>query len=157
MGKNTVSDSVAKKQCKKYLEELGYSNITSAKGNSCDLLAYKDGSLKLFEVKYSSREDGSEFFGTVMFTELFQAVNNESDYFFLVCRGNENDLDHWFYKIFSVKDFLEFCTLTTPIGHYRIRFNENKEIQKINVGTRGVKITKEMILDIWKKYKEWKP
>jgi len=101
--------------------------------------------LKLFEVKYSTRKDGSEFFGTVMFTELFEAINNE------------NNLENWFYKIFSVSEFLKFCTLTTPIGHYRIRFNENKEILKTNVGIRGVKITKNMILDIWKKYREWKP
>lgn len=157
MGKNTVSDSIAKKQCKKYLEKLGYKDITSAKGKSCDLLAYKNGDLKLFEIKYSTRKDGSEFFGTVMFTELFEAINNEKDYYFIICRGNENNLENWFYKIFSVKEFLKFCTLTTPIGHYRIRFDRNKETLEANVGIKGVKITKTMILDIWKKYREWKP
>ena len=157
MGKKTISDSIAKKQCKKYLKNLGYGNITTAKGNSCDLLGYKDGNIYMFEIKYSSRKSGSEFFGTVMFTEFFQAIKNESNYYFLVCRGNNNTLNNWFYKIFSVKDFLNFCTLTTPIGHYRIQFNENSQPLKLKVGKNGVKISKKMILDIWKKYREWKP
>lgn len=157
MGKRTVSDSIAKQQCAKYLANLGYSDITTAKGNSCDLLGYKNKNLYMFEIKYSSKESGSEFFGTVMFTELFQAIENKKSYHFLVCRGDDKNLDNWFYKIFSVGDFLSFCTLTTPIGHYRIRFNENSQPQKQSTGKNGVKITEEMILDIWKKYREWKP
>lgn len=157
MSKKTISDSIAKQQCKKYLESLGYNGITTAKGNSCDLLAYKNRVLCMFEIKYSSRKSGSEFFGTVMFTELFQAIGNKNNYYFLLCRGDSNNLENWFYKIFSVKDFLDFCTLTTPIGHYRIRFNKDFQPTKLNLGKNGVKITRKMILDIWKKYREWKP
>lgn len=157
MSKNTISDSLAKRQCKKYLEGLGYTNITPAKRNSCDLLAQKNGRLRLFEIKYSTKKEGSDFFGTVMFTELFQAINNESNYYFIICRGDKNNLQNWFYKVFSVNQFLEFCTLTTPIGHYRIRFNKKNKPLEARVGIKGVKITKGMILDIWKKYRQWKP
>ena len=157
MAKKTVSDSIAKQQCKRYLEGLGYSQVSSAKGHSCDLLGRKDGELYMFEVKYSTRNSGSEFFGTVMFTELFQAVNNKENYFFLVCRGLESDLENWFYRLFSVQEFLDYCTLTTPIGHYRLKFDENRSPEKARVGKRGVAISEAMILDIWKKYREWKP
>jgi hypothetical protein len=157
MAKKTVSDSLAKQQCKKYLENLGFSQISSAKGNSCDLLGYKEDILYMFEVKYSTRIEGSEFFGTVMFTELFQAVNNKENYYFLVCRGLEDNLENWFYQLFSVREFLEYCTLTTPIGHYRLKFDENGIPKKAKIGEKGVAISEEMILDIWKKYREWKP
>lgn len=157
MGKKTISDSLAKKQCKKYLEDLGYKKITAARGESCDLLAYKNNRKHMFEIKYSSKTFGAEFFGTVMFTELFQAVGNKKNYYFLVCRGGNDNLGGWFYRIFSVKEFLKFSTLTTPIGHYRIQFDKNNNPMKLHLGKKGVEITEEMIRDIWKKYRQWKP
>src|SRR3989344_9530111 len=120
MGRVTISDSLAKQRCALYLRGLGYKNIARPKGQSCDLLAEKNGLTYMFEIKYSSKRSGFGFFGTVMFTELFQAVTNEDRYYFLVCRGGNSG--KWLFKLFSLEDFLRFCTLTTPIGHYRMTF-----------------------------------
>jgi hypothetical protein len=70
--KKTVSDLLAKNQCTKYLLSTGYSSVIPAKGYSCDLLAYKESTTPyMFEIKYSTKENGDDFFGTVMFSELF--------------------------------------------------------------------------------------
>src|SRR3989338_5859687 len=99
MLKKTVSDSLAKNQCKKYLENLGFENLHPARGNSCDLIGYK----------------------------------NNQQYFF------------------------EICTLTTPICHYRLIVESNGNLKRANIGKKSVMATEKMILDIWKKFREWKP
>ena len=155
MLKKTVSDSLAKTQCKKYLENLGFENLHPARGNSCDLIGYKNNKQYYFEIKYSSKSHG-DFFGCVMFSELFQAISNKKNYYFIVCRKNKK-INNWFYRLFTTEQFLEFCTLTTPIGHYRLIADNNGALKKANIGKKSVIVTERMILDIWKKFREWKP
>jgi hypothetical protein len=57
--------------------------------------------------------------------------------------------------MFSVTEFLKYCTLTTPIGHYRIQMDIGGNM-KAPVKSNA-SISEEMILDIWNKYREWKP
>jgi hypothetical protein len=156
MPKKSISDTLAKSQCGKYLARLGYENLQPAVGRDCDLIGYKNGSLYYFEIKYSSKI-GGDFFGCVMFTQLFRAVSNKERYFFVVCRGDKENLDNWFYKIFTVEEFLGFCTLTTPICHYRMVLDGRGGVKKANIGKKSVVATEEMILDIWKKFRQWKP
>lgn len=156
MPTKTISDSLAKKQCKKYLENLGFESLHPARGSSCDLIGYKNNQQYFFEIKYSSKSHG-DFFGCVMFTELFQALSNKKNYIFVVCRGNRENLDNWFYQIFTVEQFFEFCTLTTPICHYRLIVEPNGNLKRANTGKKSVLATEKMILDIWKKFREWKP
>src|SRR3989339_851724 len=109
-----VSDRPAKAKCKEWLELQGFTDIKPARNQSCDLVARKSDKNYFIEIKYSSKEEGN-FFGTVMLTEMFQAISNRENYMFLVCRGQGENIDDWFFKLFNVKEFIKCCTLTTPI------------------------------------------
>ncbi len=114
-----VSDRLAKVKCREWLEKIGFTDIKPARKQSCDLIARKSDKTYFIEIKYSSKEEGN-FFGTVMLTEMFQAICNKENYLFLVCRGRSDDINDWFFKLFSVEDFIKCCTLTTPIFLYHL-------------------------------------
>lgn len=155
MGKKTVSDSIAKKRCKEFLESKGYDNIISAgRDEGCDLKT--DNDTIFFEIKYSSKPDGN-FFGTVMLTELHKAVTNEDNYYFIVCRGKKEDpFEKWFFNVFNVKEFLDLCTLTTPIFHYHLRFSEKGNIIKPKHKKETVKASEKLVKKMWNEFKRWK-
>lgn len=159
MAQKSLSDSFAKNMCVLYLKSLCYEQISIAgRDDGYDILAYKDSKENFFEVKYSSKKKG-KFFGTVMLTELYKAVNNEENFYFIVCRGNEgdNNLNNWFFKIFSVTEFIEHCTLTTPIFHYHLYLNQFGETtKKVNFKETTIKATKELVLRMWNDFKLWK-
>ena len=155
MAKKTVSDSLPKKKCMEWLKSKGFNNVKLAKKESCDLMAEKDGKIYYIEVKYSSLEKGREFFGTVMLTEMYKAISNKYNYLFLICRGNDK-IDNWFFKLFTVKDFLKYCTLTTPIFHYRISLSENKELSVPKFGERSTLASEHLIKEMWQDFIRWK-
>ena len=70
-----VSNRLAKAKCKEQLEKVGFTDIKTARKQSCDLVGRKSNKTYYIEIKYSSKEAGS-YFGTVMLTEMFQAIRN---------------------------------------------------------------------------------
>lgn len=126
-----------------------------AKNSSCDLFGNKNGKKYFIEVKYSSKENGN-FFGTVMLTELFQAINNSNNYLFLVCRGKDEDIDDWFFKLFSVDEFLKCCTLTTPIFHYHLYPSENGNLTIPNFKESTMGASYGLIKKMWEDFIKWK-
>ena len=151
----TISDKLAKRKCAEWLERNGFNDVELAKNSSCDLIGEKDGEKYFIEVKYSSKEEGN-FFGTVMLTEMFQAINNKNNYLFLVCRGKDEDINSWFFKLFNVDNFLKCCTLTTPIFHYHLypAQNNNLTIPKFKESTMIA--SQKLIIEMWDDFKKWK-
>ena len=151
----TVSDRLAKRKAKEWLESNGFTDVRPAKNESCDLIGKKGGKTFYIEIKYSSKEKGV-FFGTVMLTEMFQAISNKENYLFLICRGTSNDLNDWFFKLFNVQDFIKHCALTTPIFLYSLYINENKEgvVPKFRKSTTLA--SEELISEMWQDFKKWK-
>ncbi|MFH0847336.1 MAG: hypothetical protein V1894_04700 [Chloroflexota bacterium] len=150
-----VSDTLAKTKCKEWLEKNGFTNVRPARNQSCDLIADKDGKLLYIEIKYSSKEEGS-FFGTVMLTEMFQAVCNKENYLFLVCRGQGNNLNDWFFRLFDAEEFLKCCTLTTPIFLYRLESRSTSELTIPEVGSRSTLASEKLIKQMWSDFAKWK-
>ena len=151
----TISDKLAKRKCAEWLKKNGFNNVELAKNSSCDLVGDKNGVKQFIEVKYSSKENGN-FFGTVMLTEMFQAINNRENYLFLVCRGNDENISNCFFKLFNVADFLKCCTLTTPIFHYHLYPDQNNDltIPKFKESTKLA--SQKLIEEMWKDFKKWK-
>ena len=151
----TISDKLAKRKCSEWLEKNGFNNVELAKNSSCDLFGNKNGQEYFIEVKYSSKEEGN-FFGTVMLTEMFQATNNKDNYLFLVCRGKDENIDNWFFKLFSVDEFLKCCTLTTPIFHYHLCLSEKGDLIIPNFKESTTRASYELIKKMWEDFKKWK-
>lgn len=151
----TISDRLAKRKCAEWLEKNGFTDIKSAKNESCDLLGNKNGKIYYIEVKYSSKEKGI-FFGTVMLTELFQAINNKENYLFLVCRGNGENINDWFFKLFKVQDFIKCCTLTTPIFLYHLYPDQNHNLTIPKFKESTMVASQKLIEKMWKDFKKWK-
>ena len=150
----TISDRLPKRMCKDWLEKNDFTDIKPARGESCDLVGKKNDKIYYIEIKYSSKADG-KFFGTVMLTELFQAINNKENYLFLVCRGGNENIEDWFFKLFSVQNFMKLCTLTTPIFHYHLYANNTS--RTIPTFRKDTKLASdELIREMWKDFKRWK-
>lgn len=138
-----------------WLRGKGFNNVTSAKNSRCDLLGDKDGITYFIEVKYSSKESG-KFFGTVMLTEMFQAISKKDNYLFLVCRGREEDINNWFFRLYNVDDFLKCSTLTTPIFHYHLYPDQNNNLTVPRFEKDTVIASEKLIVEMWKDFKRWK-
>ena len=153
--KKTISDKLAKRKCAEWLEKNGFKDIGLARNNRCDLFGKKDGKEYFIEVKYSSKDEGI-FFGTVMLTEMFQAINNKNNYLFLICRGKDENINKWFFKLFSVDKFLKCCTLTTPIFHYHLYPIENGNLTIPNFEENMTLASDKLIKKMWGDFKKWK-
>ena len=151
----TISDKLAKRKCAEWLQKNGFKDVELAKNSSCDLFGKRDGEKYFIEVKYSSKDNGN-FFGTVMLTEMFQAISNKNSYLFLVCRGKDENIDSWFFKLFSVDEFLMCCTLTTPIFHYHLYPTENGNLIIPNFKESTRKASGKLIKKMWQDFKKWK-
>lgn len=151
----TISDKLAKRKCIEWLQKNGFEDVKLAKNSSCDLFSNKGGKKYFIEVKYSSKDDGN-FFGTVMLTEMFQAISNKNNYLFLVCRGQDEDINSWFFKLFNVDDFLKCCTLTTPIFHYHLYPDQNNNLTIPKFKESTVAASQKLIEEMWKDFKKWK-
>ena len=152
---NGNSDVNAKEACKKYLEELGYSNLDckNVKKDCCDIIG-KDKKEKTiyFEVKSSSRSTKVPFGGTVMLTELYKAIENKDCYKFIVCKGKGSEMNNWSFQIFEVDEFIQYCALTTPILRYAYHPNSKKQ-PKFREDT--FKANDELIQNMWNDFKKW--
>lgn len=153
--KNTISDILAKRKCAEWLQKSGFENIESAKNSSCDLIGDKNNTKYLIEVKYSSKESG-KFFGTVMLTEMYRAINNKDNYLFLVCRGDDENINNWFFRLFGVDDFLKCCTLTTPIFHYHLYPAQDANLTIPRFEKNTVIASQKLIEEMWRDFKRWK-
>jgi hypothetical protein len=150
-----VSDRLAKVKCREWLEKIGFSDIKPARSQSCDLIARKSSQTYYIEIKYSSKEEGG-FFGTVMLTEMFQAICNKENYLFLVCRGKNDDINDWFFKLFNVEDFIKCCTLTTPIFLYHLDAKDRFNLTVPNFSKNTILASERLIKQMWKDFKKWK-
>jgi len=150
-----VSDRLAKVKCREWLEKVGFTDIKPARNQSCDLIARKSDKTYFIEIKYSSKEEGN-FFGTVMLTEMFQAICNKDIYLFLVCRGRSDDINDWFFKLFSVEDFIKCCTLTTPIFLYHLDVEGRSNLTVPNFSKNTTLASETLIKQMWKDFKKWK-
>lgn len=151
----TISDKLAKMKCAEWLGKNGFSDIKSAKNESCDLVGKKNGKNFYIEIKYSSKEEG-DFFGTVMLTEMFQAINNKKNYLFLVCRGTTDNINDWFFKLFKVQDFIMSCTLTTPIFLYHLYPSEHGDLIAPKFRKNTILASEKLIRKMWKDFAMWK-
>lgn len=151
----TISDRLAKRKGAEWLKRNGFTDIKSAKNESCDLIGKKNGEVYYIEIKYSSKEKGL-FFGTVMLTELFQAINNRENYLFLVCRGNSDNIRNWFFKIFKTDDFIKCCTLTTPIFLYHLYPDKSGNLITPRFRKDTTLASQELIKEMWKDFKKWR-
>lgn len=120
-------------------------------------MARKSNRTYYIEIKYSSKEQGY-FFGTVMLTEMFQAIRNKESYLFLVCRGRSNNIDEWFFRLFSVEDFIKYCTLTTPIFLYHLDVDakEHFNLTPPKLTENTVIASEQLIRQMWKDFEKWK-
>ena len=150
-----VSDRLAKVKCREWLEKAGFTDIKPARNQSCDLIARKSDKTYFIEIKYSSKEEGN-FFGTVMLTEMFQAICNKENYLFLVCRGRSDDINDWFFKLFSAEDFIKCCTLTTPIFLYHLDVEGRFNLTVPNFSKNTTLASETLIKQMWKDFKKWK-
>lgn len=150
-----VSDKLAKVKCGEWLEKIGFTDVKPARNQSCDLIARRSNQTYFIEIKYSSKEEGS-FFGTVMLTEMFQAICNRDNYLFLVCRGKSDDINDWFFKLFSVEDFIKCCTLTTPIFLYHLDVKDHSDLIVPNFSKNTTLASESLIRHMWEDFKKWK-
>lgn len=150
-----VSDIPAKAKCKEWLESLGFTDIKLAKNQSCDLIAKKSDKTYYIEIKYSSKEEGI-FFGTVMLTEMFQAIHNKENYLFLVCRGKSDNISDWAFKLFSVEDFIKCCTLTTPIFHYHLDVSGQFNLSAPKFTKNTTPASEKLVKQMWEDFQKWK-
>lgn len=153
--KETISDKLAKRMGAEWLRSKGFDNVELAKNSSCDLFGNKNNKRYFIEVKYSSKNSGN-FFGTVMLTEMFQAVNNADNYLFLICRGQGENINNWFFELFNVDDFLKCCTLTTPIFHYHLHPDQNDNLLIPKFKENTIVASHKLIKEMWKDFKKWK-
>lgn len=151
----TVSDSLAKAKCREWLQNIGFGDVRPARKQSCDLIATKSGKIYYIEIKYSSKEGGT-FFGTVMLTEMFKAISNRDSYLFLVCRGKSENISGWSFKLFSVDEFLQCCTLTTPIFLYHVSLESGFNLVPPTFSRNTVLASEELIRQMWKDFRKWK-
>ena len=151
----SISDRPAKAKSKEWLESLGFTDVKPAKNQSCDLIARKSNKVYYIEIKYSSKEEG-KFFGTVMLTEMFQAISNKDNYLFLVCRGKGDDINDWSFRLFSVEEFLKCCTLTTPIFLYHLDISGRFDLRASNFTEKTTLASEELIRHMWSDFQEWK-
>ncbi len=150
-----VSDRPAKTKCKEWLELQGFTDVKPAKNQSCDLIARKSNQVYYLEIKYSSKEEGN-FFGTVMLTEMFQAINNKENYLFLVCRGQGDNINDWSFRLFSVEDFLKCCTLTTPIFLYHLDVSGQFKLSAPKFTPNTTQASEKLVKRMWEDFRKWK-
>ena len=150
-----VSDKLAKVKCREWLEKVGFTDIKPAKNQSCDLIGRKSNKTYYIEIKYSTKEEGS-FFGTVMLTEMFQAICNKENYLFLVCRGKGDNINDWSFKLFSVEDFIKCCTLTTPIFLYHLDVKGRFSLTPPRFTQNTMLASEGLIKQMWEDFQKWK-
>jgi len=150
-----ISDRLAKAKCREWLDKVGFTDIKPAKNQSCDLVARKANKVYYIEIKYSSKEKGS-FFGTVMLTEMFQAICSRENYLFLVCRGESDNINDWFFRLFSAEDFIKCCTLTTPIFLYHLDVKDHFTLTPPRFTQNTILASEELIKQMWEDFQKWK-
>ena len=110
---NPKSDVDAKKA---FVKELKKENFRDIKITSAptDISASKDGNKYFFEIKFTNQKD--KYFGAATLTEWECAINNLDNFFFVICRLEENK---WIFNRFSPKEFIQYST----IPPFKIFFN----------------------------------
>ena len=144
------SDKNAKNKCIEHLKENGYEDCTIVK-TGCDIECTKGGKKYFIEVKSSSKNKKEAYSGTVMLTELYKAVTDKECYKFLVCKGRGNS-DNWEFKMFDVDEFIEYCSLTTPILHYAYH-SKSKKQPKFRKDT--IKASEDLIRSMNESFEGW--
>jgi hypothetical protein len=146
------SDLKAKEMCKQHLTKQGFENFIIVK-SGWDIECTKNGKKHYFEVKSSTKNKKKAFCGTVMLTELHEAIKKKETYKFIVCKGKGENYNDWDFHEFSVDEFMKYCALTTPILRYAYHPNI-KKLPKFRENT--IKASEELIKFMYDDFNFWK-
>jgi|TARA_B100001964_G_C14176662_1_gene574127 hypothetical protein len=102
---NSRSDINAKEAYAKILAEEGFKDIKII-STPTDISASKNGTKYFFELKFTNQID--KYFGAATLTEWECAINNLGNFFFVICRFEDNK---WLFDKFSPKEFIEYSTI----------------------------------------------
>ena len=105
METNSKSDVKAKEAYIKVLAEEGFKDIEII-STPTDISASKNGTKYFFELKFTNQTD--KYFGAATLTEWECAINNLENFFFVICRIEENK---WLFDKFSPKEFIGYSTI----------------------------------------------
>jgi len=105
METNSKSDVKAKEAYVKVLAEEGFKDIEII-STPTDISASKNGTKYFFELKFTNQTD--KYFGAATLTEWECAINNLENFFFVICRIEENK---WLFDKFSPKEFIGYSTI----------------------------------------------
>ena len=100
------SDVDAKKAYSEYLISQGYKNIKIISSPS-DISAKKNGEVFYFEIKKTSNKE--HYFGAATLTEWVGALENKSNYFFVVALSLGNQ--KWEFSEYTPEEFIKYSTI----------------------------------------------
>jgi len=145
---NPKSDVEAKKAFAQELEKENFQDIKIT-STPTDISASKEGNKYFFELKFTNQKD--KYFGAATLTEWKCAINNLDNFFFVICRLQENK---WIFNRFSPKEFIEYST----IPPFKVFFNVDlKDFDKKKSDeTKALKATFSNLEELVNFYKELK-
>jgi Holliday junction resolvase len=135
---NSKSDVSAKQAYIEYLLKKGYEKATVT-ASPADITAEKDGNTYYFEIKKTSQKE--VYFGAATLTEWFEAVENETNYMFVIAKEiAENEFE---FIEYTPEQFLQYSYIPPFKVYFNIDFtNENKK-KKRPLTREQVKLMKE--------------
>ena len=145
---NPKSDIEAKKAFAQELEKENFQDIKIT-STPTDISASKDGNKYFFELKFTNQKD--KYFGASTLTEWECAINNLDNFFFVICRLEENK---WIFNKFSPKEFIQYST----IPPFKIFFDVNLKNfdKKISDETSALKASFSNLEELVHFYKKLK-
>jgi len=144
------SDVDAKKAYSEYLKSKGFNNIKIISSPS-DISAEKNGELFYFEIKKTSNKEN--YFGAATLTEWVSALENKSNYFFVVALSLGNQ--EWEFTEYTPDEFIKFSTIPPFKIFFRVPISE-KEKSKERRNISAVTVSEDKIFKLKKVYEELK-
>ena len=144
------SDVDAKKAYSEYLISQGYKNIKIISSPS-DISAEKNGEVFYFEIKKTSNKE--YYFGAATLTEWVGALENKSNYFFVVALSLGNQ--KWEFTEYTPEEFIKYSTIPPFKIFFRVPISE-KEKSKKRRNISAVTVSEDKINKLKKVYDELK-
>ena len=136
------SDVDAKKAYSEYLKSKNFKNIKVISSPS-DISAEKNGEVFYFEIKKTSNKE--KYFGAATLTEWVGALENKSNYFFVVALSLGNE--EWEFTKYTPDEFIKFST----IPPFKIFFSvpmSKKEKSKERRNVSAIKLSEDNIFKL---------
>lgn len=144
---NLKSDVEAKAAFKEQLLSEGFERATVTRAPA-DITAVKNGQVFYFEIKYTARTES--YFGAATLTEWEAAIENESQYFFVVASKRNGQ---WLFHRYSPDEFMKFSTIPPFKVFFSVDISEDRDIR--NRGeTKSIRLTRERLNRMTVLYKE---